>query len=59
MSSQLRDFCHCHLMCRYCKLLLRLSSLRTVNAKSAERFLSRSLDVSLQQFDDGHDQLIT
>jgi hypothetical protein len=35
-------------MCRYSKLLLRVSSMRTVNAKSAERFLSLSSDTSLQ-----------
>ena len=33
---------------RYSKLLLRLPSLRTVSAKAAERFLSLSLDGSLQ-----------
>jgi glycogen synthase len=39
MPSQLRDFCNCHQIPRYSKLLLRLPSLRTINAKSAERFL--------------------
>ena len=33
---------------RYSKILLRLPSLRTVSAKAAERFLSLSLDGSLQ-----------